>query len=28
MRLTFEYAGTADIEVWIEPTPYAGPPSR
>jgi copper(I)-binding protein len=26
MRLVFAQAGEADIEVWIEPRPYAGPP--
>jgi copper(I)-binding protein len=26
MQLVFAQAGEADIEVWIEPRPYAGPP--
>jgi hypothetical protein len=26
MTLTFALAGTVEIEVWIEPRPYAGPP--
>jgi periplasmic copper chaperone A len=26
LRLVFEQAGPVEIEVWIEPRPYAGPP--